>query len=39
MSVIPIVIGALRKFSKAWVERLEDLDIRGRLEIMQTTAF
>ena len=36
--VIPIVIGALGKVTKGWIERLEDLEIRGRVETIQTTA-
>ena len=35
--VIPIVIGALSTVTKRWVQRLEDLEIRGRVETIQTT--
>ena len=35
--VIPIVIGALGTVTKRWVHRLEDLEIRGRVETIQTT--
>ena len=34
--VIPIVIGALDSVSKGFVKRLEDLEIRGRLETIQS---
>ena len=36
--VIPIVIGALGTITKELVERLEDLEIQGRVETIQTTA-
>ena len=36
--VIPIVIGALDTVTKGIIQRLEDLEIRGRVEIIQTTA-
>ena len=35
--VIPIVIGALGTVTKGLIEVLEDLEIRGRVEIIQTT--
>ena len=36
--VIPIVFGALVTVTKALVQGLEDLEIRGRVETIQTTA-
>ena len=36
--VMPIVFGALRIILKRLVKRLEDLEIRGQVEDMQTTA-
>ena len=36
---IPIVIGALGTVSKRLVQRLEDLEIRGRVETIQTSVF
>ena len=38
LKVIPIVIGALDTVNKGLVERLEDLEIKGRLVTIQTTA-
>ena len=38
MTVIPIVIVALGTITKGLVLDLEDLEIRGRVEIIQTTA-
>ena len=38
VTVIPIVFGALGTDSKGPVKGLEDLEIRGRKEIIQTTA-
>ena len=38
VTVIPIVIGALVTFTKELVKALEDLEIRGRVETIQTTA-
>ena len=35
--VIPIVIGVLATVSKGLVQGLEDLEIRGRVETIQTT--
>ena len=35
---IPIVIGALGTVTKGLVKGLEDLEIRGRVEAIQTTA-
>ena len=36
--VIPIVIGALGTVTKGLVQRLKDMEIRGRVETIQTTA-
>ena len=38
VTVIPIVIGALGTVAKGLVQGLEDLEIRGRVEIIQATA-
>ena len=38
VAVIPIVIDALGTVNKILVQGLEDLEIRGRMEIIQTTA-
>ena len=38
MTVIPVVIGALSTVSKGFVQVLNDLEIRGRVETIQTTA-
>ena len=38
VTVILIVITALDRDTKGSVQRLKDLEIRGRLEIIQTTA-
>ena len=38
MTVIPIVIGALGTVTKGLVKRLEDLEIRRRVETIQTRA-
>ena len=35
--VIPIVIGALGTVTKGLVQGLEDLEMRGRVETIQTT--
>ena len=37
VTVIPIVIDALSKVSKGLVQGLEDLEIRGQMETIQTT--
>ena len=37
MTVIPIVIGALATITKGLIQRLEDVEIRGQLETIQTT--
>ena len=37
--VIPVVIDALGTVTKGLVQRLEDLEIRGRMETIQTTAY
>ena len=38
MTVIPIIICALCTFTKGSVQGREDLEIRGRVKIIQTTA-
>ena len=38
VTVIPIVIGALGTVTEELVQGLEDLEIRGRVETIQTTA-
>ena len=38
VAVIPIVIGALDRVTKGLVKGLEELKIRGRVEIILTTA-
>ena len=38
LTVIPIVIGTLSTVTKALVQKLEDLEIRGRVGTIQTTA-
>ncbi len=38
VTVIPIVVGALGTVRKELVQGLEDLEIRGRAETIQTTA-
>ena len=38
ITVIPIVIGALDTASKGLVQGLEDLEVRERVETIQTTA-
>ena len=38
VTVIPIVIGALGTVTKGLIKRLEDLEIKGRVETIQTTA-
>ena len=38
VTIIPIVISAFRKVNKGLLKRLEDLEIRGRVETIQTTA-
>ena len=38
MMIIPIVIGALGTVTKGLVPRLEDLEITGLVETVQTTA-
>ena len=39
VTVIPVVIGALATFTKGLVKGLEDLEIRGWVGTIQTTAF
>ena len=36
--VIPIVIGALGTVTKGLLQRVDDLEIRGRVQIIQNTA-
>ena len=38
VTMIPIVTGALRVVTKKLVQGLKDLEIRGRVETIQTTA-
>ena len=38
VTVILIVIGALGTVTKGFIQRLNDLEIRGRVETIQTTA-
>ena len=38
VTVVPIVIGAFSAVTKGLVKGFEDLEIRGRLETIQTTA-
>ena len=38
VSVIPIMVDALGAISKVLVKGLEDLEIKGQVEIIQTTA-
>ena len=38
MTFIPIVIDALGTVTKGLIQRLEDLEIRGQVETIQTTA-
>ena len=38
LTVIPIVIGALGKIPKGLVNGLKDLEIKGQIETIQTTA-
>ena len=38
MTVIPIVVGALGTILEGLVKGLEDLEIRGQVETIQTTA-
>ena len=39
VTMIPIVIGALGRVTKGLVQGLKDLEIRGRVEKFQNTAF
>ena len=39
VTIIPIVIGAFGTVTKELLKRLEDLDIRGRVETIQTATF
>ena len=38
VTIVPIVIGALGTITKALLKDLEDLEVGGRVEIIQTTA-
>ena len=38
VTIIPIVTGAFGRVTKGLQEELEDLEVGGRVEIMQTTA-
>ena len=38
MTVIPIVIGALGTVTKGLIQELDDLEITGQVETMQTTS-
>ena len=38
VTVIPVVIGALGTVTKGLVQAVEDLEIRGRMETIQTTS-
>ena len=38
MTVIPVVVGALGTIPKGLVKRLENLEIRGKVETIQVTA-
>ena len=38
MTVVPIVIGALGTVNKGLIKGLEDLEIRGQVKTIQTTA-
>ena len=37
MTIIPIVIGAFGTVTKGFLKRLEDLEVGGRVETIQTT--
>ena len=39
VAVIPIVIGPISTVTKGLVQGLEDLEIKGKMETFQTTAF
>ena len=39
VTIIPIVIGAFGTVTKGLLKGLKDLEIRGRVETIQTTAF
>ena len=38
VTIVPIVIGALGTVTKGLLKGLEDLEVRGRVETIQTTA-
>ena len=39
VTIVPIVIGALRSLTKGLFKGLEDLEVGGRVETIQTTAY
>ena len=39
VTIIPIVIGAFGKVTKELLKGLDDLEVKGRVEIIQTTTF
>ena len=39
MTIVPIVIGAFDSLTKGLLKDLEDLEVGGRVEIIQATAF
>ena len=39
VTVIPMIIGALRMFPKGLEKRLKGVEISGRINIFQTTSF
>ena len=38
VTIIPIVIGAFSTLTKGLLKEIEDLDVRGQVETIQTTA-
>ena len=38
VTIVPIVIGALGTITKGLIKGLEDFEIRGRMQTIQTTA-
>ena len=38
MTIVPIVVGAFRTITKELLKGLEDLEVGGRVEIIQMTA-
>ena len=39
MTIVPVVIGAFGTVTKGLLKGLEDLEVGGRVETIQTTAF